>query len=233
MMDEQRQPWERCKGESRQAFAAFCLYLGLGSQRTIEAAWAKHLEQTQRGDEEATEGPLRKSTGRWRTWATKWQWRNRADAHDDYQHALAEDQRLDAELRRRAEESEENAREQKSTVGQLRAARRVLSGALQLAAPGITALLQAAQRGDFESHPPLKTMLAAMPRLASALAMVVDAEREALGEMGMLDAAPPVEGAAAKLDTLIQSLRDLVPPERWADLATKLEEIDSSSNGRK
>jgi hypothetical protein len=64
--------WERLKGESAPAFAAFCAYRDFGPERSIRKA----LEKANNG-----EG---KSYKAWRTWASARKWRERAAEYDRY-----------------------------------------------------------------------------------------------------------------------------------------------------
>ena len=60
--------WERQKGESRQAFAAFCVYRDLGATRT-----AMGVQQQ-----------CNKSASLITKWSAKWRWVERAAAYDAY-----------------------------------------------------------------------------------------------------------------------------------------------------
>jgi len=67
--------WERLKGESSGAFAAFCAYRDLGAERNIRKAV------------ETYEKDIAKQTGRynvWRNWSTQYRWRERAADFDRY-----------------------------------------------------------------------------------------------------------------------------------------------------
>ena len=67
--------WERLKGESSAAFAAFCAYRDLGAERNIRKAV------------ETYEKDIAKQTGRynvWRNWSTQYRWRERAADFDRY-----------------------------------------------------------------------------------------------------------------------------------------------------
>jgi len=79
--DTNLEPWERQKGESRQAFQAFAIYRDMGAARSLQ----KVAQQ------------LSKSLALMKRWSEKWSWVARAAAWD-------------AELDRRAREAQEKAR---------------------------------------------------------------------------------------------------------------------------
>lgn len=79
--DVHQEPWERQKGESRQAFQAFAIYRDMGAARSLQ----KVAQQ------------LSKSLALMKRWSEKWSWVARAAAWD-------------AELDRRAREAQEKAR---------------------------------------------------------------------------------------------------------------------------
>src|SRR5712671_511852 len=65
--------WERQPLESRQAFAAFCLYRDLGPTRSLDASYRHY-----KGKEQAT------APGTWRQWCSHFAWPRRATAYDDH-----------------------------------------------------------------------------------------------------------------------------------------------------
>lgn len=67
------EPWERQKGESRQAFAAFCTYRDLGVTRSIVRA-----SET-----------LAKSGSLLSRWSQDWHWVARTNGYDDHLAAVA------------------------------------------------------------------------------------------------------------------------------------------------
>ncbi len=87
----------RLPGESAKAWAAFVAYRDLGPSRTLDAAgWQLHGAQT---------GRKRGATGRIRSWAKKWRWRERAaawDAHTDVIRRQAATKRIIAEIENHA-----------------------------------------------------------------------------------------------------------------------------------
>lgn len=66
--------WQRRKGESSQAFAAFQVYLELGAERSVAGAYRQKS-----GKHAATQAP-----GQWNLWATQWEWVARATAYDNH-----------------------------------------------------------------------------------------------------------------------------------------------------
>jgi hypothetical protein len=61
--------WERAKGESAKAYAAFCVYRDLGSERSLRKM--------------ANEGECGANVGQLERWSSRWKWVNRAAAYDD------------------------------------------------------------------------------------------------------------------------------------------------------
>ena len=99
---DNRLPWERQKGESRQAFRAFVIYRDMGTGRTLDKVCA----QLKGLPIESEESPKRdRRFGRVRTWAERqWQWAERAEAYDADQDRVAraqfEQARFDARASR-------------------------------------------------------------------------------------------------------------------------------------
>ena len=86
--------WERMPDEGPKPWAAFNVYLQLGPNRTVDQTWrlmsGEPLES------------VRRATGRYQTWASKWGWLARSLAWDEY---------IAAEARRAMiQTAEENAR---------------------------------------------------------------------------------------------------------------------------
>ena len=70
------------RGESARAARAFRIFSDLGPHRSLNAAWKKHLED--RGQQ----GQGERCPGRWKTWAKRWNWFERAACYDYEQSAL-------------------------------------------------------------------------------------------------------------------------------------------------
>lgn len=81
-------PWERQKGESRQAFRAFAAYRDMGPTRSLVTVAQE----------------LGRSTTLMERWSVKWRWQDRTAAYDAEQDRIArtqlEQERLDARLSR-------------------------------------------------------------------------------------------------------------------------------------
>jgi hypothetical protein len=92
-----REPWERLKGESSKAYAAFCLYRDMGKERSIAKAAQKDGGGTARGR-------------RYEKWSSRWRWLQRAQGYDD---------NLDRELRAKNEKQLIQAAERQARLGQL------------------------------------------------------------------------------------------------------------------
>jgi NADPH-dependent glutamate synthase beta subunit-like oxidoreductase len=71
--------WERLRGESSAAYAAFCVYRDLGPERNIRKAVEAY---------EKEEGKPGKRYGMWRVWAAQFRWRERGMEYDRYLEGL-------------------------------------------------------------------------------------------------------------------------------------------------
>jgi len=89
--------WEKLKGESTLAYAAFCAFRDLGAERSIRKA----VETV-----EADEALRVKRYNVWRGWSTQFKWRDRAADYDRYVEKLKQ-----AELRKTIEAQGELHRE--------------------------------------------------------------------------------------------------------------------------
>ncbi|MCI0348693.1 MAG: hypothetical protein L0Z53_04645 [Acidobacteriales bacterium] len=89
---DEKYPWARREDESSKAFKAFCAYRDLGAVRSIAKAYS-----TARGSKGDRKGII---PSRWRTWATQYEWVNRAREYD-----------LHLELKARAEREQEHHQE--------------------------------------------------------------------------------------------------------------------------
>lgn len=83
--------WERRGTESAQAYAAFLCYDRLGADRSVDKAYALHVQEKaerQDGREEGQSGGTRdaeekkRAPTRWFTWCRDYEWVERARAHD-------------------------------------------------------------------------------------------------------------------------------------------------------
>jgi len=89
--------WERLAGETSSAFAAFCSFRDLGSERNIRRA----VEAV-----EKDEAVRAKRYNVWRNWASQYRWKERAADYDKYIEKLKQ-----AELRKTIEAQGELHRE--------------------------------------------------------------------------------------------------------------------------
>jgi hypothetical protein len=88
--------WERLKGETSAAFAAFCTFRDVGPERNIRKA----VDSV-----EKDEAKREKRYGVWRNWSTQFHWRERAADYDRYIEKLKQ-----AELRKTIEAQGEQHR---------------------------------------------------------------------------------------------------------------------------
>jgi hypothetical protein len=75
--------WERLERESTEAFAAFAIYRDMGRDRTIEAAFNKHKDDTaqiKRKSGAKKQAP----NGTWTAWTSEHRWVERARAYDEH-----------------------------------------------------------------------------------------------------------------------------------------------------
>jgi hypothetical protein len=93
--------WERLKGESSAAFAAFCVFRDVGPERNIRKAVDSVLRNI-----EKDETRLEKRYGVWRNWSTLFRWRERAADYDRYIEQLKQ-----TEMRKTIEAQGEKHRE--------------------------------------------------------------------------------------------------------------------------
>ena len=68
--------WERRKGESAKAFAAFVVYRDMGPERSIDQAWGRYQSGI---NSVSTRAP-----GQWRMWCVDHEWVARAQAYADF-----------------------------------------------------------------------------------------------------------------------------------------------------
>jgi hypothetical protein len=89
--------WERLRGETSFAFAAFCAFRDFGAERNIRKAVASV---------ETNEQEQAKRYRVWLNWSTQYRWRERAADYDRYMEKLKQ-----AELRKTIEAQGEKHRE--------------------------------------------------------------------------------------------------------------------------
>lgn len=124
-------------GESGKAYDAFCFYLDMGSDRTLDAAWRKFTIERSGKDLKGNE----KATSHWRVWCGKFSWPARCKAHDDRQVEVKRKIKEEEEGEQYRIEIRENLRIRRERIKQLRAEQWDIGCKLQeLAKAGINAL---------------------------------------------------------------------------------------------
>ncbi len=213
-------PWDRQEGETAKAFEAFECYRMLGPDRTLQAAWERYYtrpgrrrERRGKGKEEASQFP-----GYWGKWARAWQWRERAAAWDEEVAALARDQELDRELKAKLAAQEEERRQRQLMQEEARAARAVGRRLLRR-------LLQGIEGGELEQTK-IADLLPHLQKISGVLEVGQKLDRMFQGE--------PTDVTRLETDTqetvgkLLAILQEFVPPERWGELAKKLEDLEAA-----
>ena len=100
---------ERMAGESSRAYRAFCYYCDLGPDRSQDLAWQRF-----RADRGTAPGSSRRRPGYWAAWATRFDWVERAEEHDD----LIEQARRTEDAERRRQLREGRARFEQKDLAQ-------------------------------------------------------------------------------------------------------------------
>lgn len=79
MSEEKLEPWDRQAQEGIKAYTAFCLYRDMGTQRSLDTSYRRHLGQ---------ESSLKQASGNWKGWYAQHDWKRRAEAYDAYLEGL-------------------------------------------------------------------------------------------------------------------------------------------------
>ncbi len=115
-----RCPWERIAGESRKHYSWFIIYRNLGPERTIKcAASLARDERVRYGQAAWNTLPKRAQDSIWSYWrriASKWQWKQRAEAWDDYRAALAQKHANERAIKAAIKEAEEAEAERQRQI---------------------------------------------------------------------------------------------------------------------
>ena len=209
-------PWEPMAGETAKAFEAFEYYRRLPpGERSLQRAWedywnrpgnALHRSKKRAG----------KPYGHWTRWMSKWRWQERALAWDAEQSEIERDQRLDRELRERAQAHAEELRQRQLMKEEARAARAVGRRILMRILQGIDA-----RQLEGMSVPEL------LPHIQKA-SVLLDVGQK----LDRLFSGEPTEITRQETDTretarkIVEIMRDFVPEERWEELAEKLDGIE-------
>ena len=132
--------WERQPGEGMAEFAAFEEYLDLGPQRTIHASMQHHLSQASHAGHNGHEPSkwqrrylthpkprtyLRSVYDRWRIWSSRFAWRKRAAAYDDYNAYIGRKAHLEAEAARSEADAAEENRQARMALQEARSLRAI------------------------------------------------------------------------------------------------------------
>jgi hypothetical protein len=94
---------DRGPDESSRAYRAFCIYRDLGPYRSIDRAWKISCSETDPGNDTVTSS---RHPGCWGEWSNKFNWVERAGAHDD----AIELERLEAAAQTRRELKEQRSK---------------------------------------------------------------------------------------------------------------------------
>ena len=113
--------WERMRDESAQAYAAFCLYRDMGSARSLDRAYALHVERV--NAEGGRQLSVNRVSGRWNEWCQENVWVERVAAYD-----------LDCERRRRQQAEREREAQYTQELEEYRARQKQMAIAAQRAA---------------------------------------------------------------------------------------------------
>jgi len=213
----ERHPWERQEGETDSAYQAFELFRRLGPDRTVQRAWEKYWSRP---------GNRRKAGGKqagmahgyFRAWSSRRHWHERALAWDAEVAALARDQELDRELKAKLAEQKEERRQRQLMKEEARAARAVGRRLLMR-------LLEGVEGGQL-AHMQVADLLPHLQKISGLLEVGQKLERLFQGE--------PTDVTRLETDTqevvgkLLAILQEFVPPERWGEIAEKLDSLEAA-----
>jgi len=210
-------PWERQQGESPQAYLAFECYRRIAAgERSLQRAWQDHCNQPgqarQRRGKEAG-----RPHGHWTRWMFRWRWQERALAWDEEVSALARDQELDRELKARLATQEEELR-------QRRLRKEEALAACTVARRMLLRVLQAVDAGQLDQLA-LADLLPHLAKVSTLLEVGQKLDRLLSGE--------PTDITRRETDTretvgkLVGIMQEFCPPERWQELAEKINGIEA------
>jgi hypothetical protein len=114
---------ERLPGESNAAFSAFVIYRDLGAQRSLDAASTRYHARNRLNTTPPQDGTRKnkKCSGQIRTWADRWNWRERAAAWDAEQDRQARQAMLQEIVDMRKRHAQEAMMLQKAAMQRLQA----------------------------------------------------------------------------------------------------------------
>jgi hypothetical protein len=210
-------PWEPMEGETAKAFEAFEYYRRLPpGERSLQRAWEHYWDRP--GNARARhQQEAGKPHGHWTRWMSRWRWRERALAWDEEVAALARDQELERELKAKLQEQEEEIRQRRLMREEARAARAV--GRRILAR-----ILQGVEAGQLEQM----QVSDLLPHLQKASVLL-----EVGQKLDRLFSGEPTDITRQQTDTretvrkLVDIMQEFCPPERWQELAEKINGIEA------
>ena len=210
-------PWEPMEGETAKAFEAFGYYRRLApGQRSLQQAWEDYWSRPGNALQRSKKGAGR-PYGHWTRWMSKWRWQERALAWDAEQAEIERDQRLDRELREQAQAHEEELRQRQLMREEARAARAV--GRRILAR-----ILQGVEAGQLDQM----QVSDLLPHLQKASALL-----EVGQKLDRLFSGEPTDMTRQETDTretvrkLVDIMQEFCPPDRWEELAEKINGIEA------
>jgi len=212
-----KHPWECQPGESAQAFEAFGHYRRLApGQRSLQQAWEDYWNRPGNALQRSKKSAGR-PYGHWTRWMSKWRWQERALAWDAEQAEIERDQRLDRELRERAQAHEEELRQRQLMREEARAARAVGRRIL-------LRILQGVEAGQLDQM----QVSDLLPHLQKASVLL-----EVGQKLDRLFSGEPTDITRKETDTretvgkLVDIMQEFCPPERWQELAEKINGIEA------
>ena len=213
----ERNPWDRQKGETRKAFAAFLCYRDLGDARTLQQV-AKTLT---------------KSETLIRGWSAKWGWLDRVAAYEESVRAEAEHQTFERRINEQLGEAEEREKQRKTRLG----GARILRSVATAAAVELGAALQAGEHKQTLTCPKCGEVMGTdrlmkLAGIARQIAPMFD--KGAMHER--LEEQRPTAIVETRLTKqqerqVAEIIRDVVPQDLWEDTARRMDEA-FSSNGK-
>jgi len=211
-------PWEPMEGETAKAFVAFGYYRRLApGQRSLQQAWEDYWSRPGNALQRSKKG-VGRPYGHWTRWMSKWRWQERARAWDAEQAEIERDQRLDRELREQAQAHEEELRQRQLMKEEARAARAV--GRRILAR-----ILQGVEAGQLDQMQ-VSDLLPHIQKASVLLEVGQKLDRLFQGEP--TDVTRLETNSRELVGKLVAVMQEFVPPERWGELAEKLDSLEAA-----
>ncbi len=156
--------------------------------------------------------------GYFRAWSSRWHWHERALGWDGEVAALARDQELDRELKVKLAAHEEELRQRQLMKEEAWAARAVSRRLLKRVLEGVEA-------GQLE-HMQVVDLLPHLQKISGLLEVGQKLDRLFQGEP--TDVTRLETDTQATVGKLLAIMQEFVPPERWGELAKKLEDLEAA-----